>query len=133
MNLPTTVRDIRNQVRGRSRSAGEVCRPALDRLEAVEPSLHAFNTVIREQALARAADIDRNFDRWRDRPLVGVPIALKDNLCTKGVRTTASSRMLETYIPPYDATVVSKLDAAGATWIGRPTATSSRWARRTRI
>ena len=119
MNLPTTVRDIRDQVRGRSRSASEVCRAALDRLEAVEPSLHAFNTVIREQALGRAADIDRDFDRWRDPPLVGVPIALKDNLCTKGVRTTASSRMLETYIPPYDATVVSKLDAAGAIIIGK--------------
>ena len=106
MNPPTTVREIRDRVRRRARSAIEVCRAALDRLEAVEPSLHAFNTVTREQALARAADIDRDFDRWRDRPLVGVPIALKDNLCTRGVRTTASSRMLETYIPPYDATVV---------------------------
>ncbi|HEY3043903.1 MAG TPA: Asp-tRNA(Asn)/Glu-tRNA(Gln) amidotransferase subunit GatA [Vicinamibacterales bacterium] len=106
-------------MRRRSRSASEVCRAALDRLEAVEPSLHAFNTVTRDHALARAADIDRDFDRWRDQPLAGVPIALKDNLCTKGVRTTASSRMLETYIPPYDATVVSKLDAAGAIVIGK--------------
>jgi aspartyl-tRNA(Asn)/glutamyl-tRNA(Gln) amidotransferase subunit A len=119
MNRPVTVRDIRDDVRRRSRSASEVCRAALDRLEAVEPSLHAFNTVTREAALARAADIDRDFDRWREQPLVGVPIALKDNLCTKGVRTTASSRMLETYIPPYDATVVSKLDAAGAVVIGK--------------
>ena len=119
MNPPATVRDIRDTVRGRSHSASEVCRTALDRLEAVEPSLHAFNTITREQALARAAEIDGDFDRWRDRPLVGVPIALKDNLCTKGVRTTASSRMLETYVPPYDATVVSKLDAAGAIVIGK--------------
>ena len=106
-------------MRQRSRSATEVCRAALDRLDAVEPSLHAFNTVTREQALARADAIDRDPDRWRDRPLVGVPIALKDNLCTKGVRTTASSRMLETYVPPYDATAVSKLDAAGAVVIGK--------------
>jgi len=119
MNRPATVRDILDNVRQRSRSASEVCRAALDRLDAVEPSLHAFNTVTREQALARAAEIDRDFDRWRDRPLVGVPIALKDNLSTKGVRTTASSRMLETYVPPYDATVVSKLDAAGAIVIGK--------------
>jgi aspartyl-tRNA(Asn)/glutamyl-tRNA(Gln) amidotransferase subunit A len=119
MNPPATVRDIRDGVRRRARSATEVCRAALDRLDAVEPSLHAFNTVTREQALARAAEIDRDLDRWRDRPLVGVPIALKDNLCTKGVRTTASSRMLETYIPAYDATVVSKLAAAGAVVIGK--------------
>ena len=119
MNQPTTVRDIRDDVRRGARSASEVCRAALDRIEAVEPSLHAFNTVTREQALARAAAIDRDLDRWRDQPLVGVPIALKDNLCTKGVRTTASSRMLETYLPPYDATAVSKLDAAGAVVIGK--------------
>jgi aspartyl-tRNA(Asn)/glutamyl-tRNA(Gln) amidotransferase subunit A len=119
MSQPATVRDIRDDVRRRSRSASEVCRAALERLEAVEPSLNAFNTVTRDQALARAAEIDRDFDRWRDRPLVGVPIALKDNLCTKGVRTTASSRMLETYLPPYDATAVSKLEAAGAIVIGK--------------
>ena len=119
MSHPTTVRDIRDGVRQRTRSASEVCRAALDRLEAVEPSLHAFNTVTREQALARAADIDRDLDRWRDQPLVGVPIALKDNLCTKGVRTTASSRMLERYVPPYDATAVSKLEAAGAIVLGK--------------
>jgi aspartyl-tRNA(Asn)/glutamyl-tRNA(Gln) amidotransferase subunit A len=119
MNPPATVREIRDTVRRRSRSASEVCRAALDRLEAVEPSLHAFNTVTREQALARAAEIDRDFEPWRDRPLVGVPIALKDNLCTKGVRTTASSRMLETYVPPYDATAVSRLAAAGAIVIGK--------------
>jgi aspartyl-tRNA(Asn)/glutamyl-tRNA(Gln) amidotransferase subunit A len=119
MTAPATVRDIRDRVRRRSQSATEVCRAALDRLDAVEPSLHAFNTVTREQALTRAAAIDRDPDSWRDRPLVGVPIALKDNLCTKGVRTTASSRMLETYVPPYDATVVTRLEAAGAVVIGK--------------
>jgi aspartyl-tRNA(Asn)/glutamyl-tRNA(Gln) amidotransferase subunit A len=119
MSDPVTVRDIRDSVRQRVRSAHDVCAEALARLDAVEPSLHAFNTVTRDQALARAAAIDRDFGRWRDRPLVGVPIALKDNLCTRGVRTTASSRMLETYVPPYDATVVSKLDAAGAIVIGK--------------
>jgi aspartyl-tRNA(Asn)/glutamyl-tRNA(Gln) amidotransferase subunit A len=75
--------------------------------------------VAREQALARAAEIDRDLDRWRDRPLVGVPVALKDNLCTKGIRTTASSRMLEAYLPPYDATAFAKLEAAGAVVIGK--------------
>ena len=119
MTRPATVREIRDSVRSRTRSATEVCLDALARIEAVEPALHAFNTVTREQALARASDIDAHFDRWRDAPLVGVPIALKDNLCTKGVRTTASSRILETFAPPYDATAVARLHAAGAVVLGK--------------
>ncbi len=61
-------------------------------------------------------------------PLAGVPIALKDNLCTRGIRTTASSRMLEHYVPPYDATVVARLDAAGASRDapGTPTAPAAK-------
>jgi aspartyl-tRNA(Asn)/glutamyl-tRNA(Gln) amidotransferase subunit A len=119
MNQPTTVRDIRDRVRRRALSATECCRETFARLDAVDASLHAFNTVTREQALARAAEIDRDLERWRDRPLVGVPVALKDNLCTRGIRTTASSRMLDTYLPPYDATAVAKLEAAGAVVIGK--------------
>jgi len=119
MTAPATIRSIRDSVRSRSRSATDVCREALGRLEAAEPTLHAFNTVTAEQALARAAEIDRAPERWRDRPLAGVPVALKDNLCTKGGRTTASSRVLERYISPYDATVVEKLDAAGAVVVGK--------------
>ena len=119
MNQRATIREIRDAVRTRSRSAGDVCREALDRLEAVEPALHAFNTVTREQALERALRLDRDLARWRDRPLVGVPIALKDNLCTQGIRTTASSRILETFVPPYDATAVARLEAAGAVVIGK--------------
>src|SRR4051812_8844411 len=106
MNPPETARDIRDSVRRRSRTAVGVCEAALDRLDRADARLHAFNTVLRERALARAADIDRHLDEWIGRPLVGVPVALKDNLLTRGARTTASSRMLEHYVPPYDATAV---------------------------
>jgi aspartyl-tRNA(Asn)/glutamyl-tRNA(Gln) amidotransferase subunit A len=115
----TTVRSVRDDVRSRARSASDVCREALARIEALDPQLHAFNTVVADRALARAGEIDRHFDQWRDRPLVGVPVALKDNMCTRGVRTTASSRMLEHYVPPYDATVVERLEAAGAVIVGK--------------
>ena len=95
------------------------CETALARAEALNRSLNAFNTIARERALARAAAIDADPDRWRDAPLAGVPIAIKDNICTLGVRTTASSRMLADYVPPYDATVIARLEAAGAIVVGK--------------
>jgi aspartyl-tRNA(Asn)/glutamyl-tRNA(Gln) amidotransferase subunit A len=119
MTIATTIRGVRDAVRARHRSAADVCREALDRIAALNPQLNAFNTVIADQALARAETLDRDHDRWHDAPLLGVPVALKDNLCTRGVRTTASSRMLDTFVPPYSATVVEKLDAAGAVIVGK--------------
>ena len=116
---PSPVQEIRDAVRSRARSAGDVCRDALSRIVATNPQLNAFNTVAAERALARAEAIDRDLDRWRDAPLTGVPVAIKDNLCTAGLRTTASSRMLESYVPPYDATAVAHLEAAGAVVVGK--------------
>ncbi len=119
MRATATVRDLRDQIRSGRRSAVEVCRETLTRIERLEPSLHAFNSVTTDLALARASELDAQRDRWRDAPLLGVPIALKDNLCTRGVRTTASSRMLESFVPPYNATVVERLCQAGAVVIGK--------------
>jgi aspartyl-tRNA(Asn)/glutamyl-tRNA(Gln) amidotransferase subunit A len=119
MSDGVTARSARDAFRSRSRSAADLCRETIARIDALDPALHAFNTVVAEHALARAEAMDRDFDRWRDAPLAGVSVALKDNLCTRGIRTTASSRMLEHYVPPYDATVVSRLDAAGAIVVGK--------------
>jgi len=119
MMTAATLRGVRDEVRARSRSATEVCREALGRIAALDPQLHAFNTVTADAALARAEAIDRDPDRWRDAPLAGVPVALKDNLCTRGVRTTASSRVLQSFVPPYSATVVDRLEAAGAIVLGK--------------
>ncbi|MCC7417342.1 MAG: Asp-tRNA(Asn)/Glu-tRNA(Gln) amidotransferase subunit GatA [Acidobacteria bacterium] len=114
-----TIAGLAGAVRTGARTATEICQRALAQLDATEPSLHAFNTVAADRALARAAAIDRHPARWKQAPLAGVPIALKDNLCTRGLRTTASSRILDTFVPPYDATVVERLEAAGAVVVGK--------------
>ncbi|HEX6975304.1 MAG TPA: Asp-tRNA(Asn)/Glu-tRNA(Gln) amidotransferase subunit GatA [Vicinamibacterales bacterium] len=116
MHRPGTAAEIRSAIADGKRSAVEVCREALARIEAAEPALRAFTTVTAEAALARAEEIDRTRPSV---PLAGVPIALKDNLCTRGIRTTAGSRILERYVPPYDATVVTRLIDAGAVIVGK--------------
>ena len=119
MSTPATLVETREAVVSGARTAVEICREALARIEATDPALHAFHTVTAERALARAAEIDAHRDRFRNAPLAGVPVSLKDNICTNGVRTTASSRVLETFVPPYDATVVARLHAAGAILVGK--------------
>jgi aspartyl-tRNA(Asn)/glutamyl-tRNA(Gln) amidotransferase subunit A len=116
---PATIRQLREAIRTGARSAVEICRDALERIEAHDKEIHAFTMVTAGRALARAAAIDGDPDRWRDAPLAGVPVAIKDNLCMRGVPTTASSRILESFIPPYDATAVARLEAAGAVVLGK--------------
>jgi aspartyl-tRNA(Asn)/glutamyl-tRNA(Gln) amidotransferase subunit A len=113
-----TVREIRDAVQTGSRTATAICEEALAAIDAHDAHLHAFNTIARERALASAAAIDRHPDRAA-LPLAGVPVALKDNLCTRGIRTTASSKILEHFVPPFDATVVQRLENAGAVILGK--------------
>jgi aspartyl-tRNA(Asn)/glutamyl-tRNA(Gln) amidotransferase subunit A len=118
--LQSTAAAIRDDVaRGRT-SAVEICRACLDRTASVNPVLNAFNLVSAERALTQASEIDRRRAAGETLgPLAGVPVALKDNLCVRGVKTTASSRILEHFVPPYDATVVARLTAAGAVVVGK--------------
>jgi aspartyl-tRNA(Asn)/glutamyl-tRNA(Gln) amidotransferase subunit A len=111
-----TAGEIRDAVAGRQISAVAICEKALERIDSANQKLNAFLTVARERALERARTIDREHHAG---PLAGVPVALKDNIMTRGIRTTASSRMLERFVPPYDATVVKRLEAAGAIVMGK--------------
>ena len=111
---------MRDDVASGKTSAVEICRAALERIQATNATLNAFNLVDADRALARAESIDRlRASGAALGPLAGVPVALKDNMCMRGVRTTASSKILEHFVPPYDATVVEKLDAAGAVIVGK--------------
>jgi aspartyl-tRNA(Asn)/glutamyl-tRNA(Gln) amidotransferase subunit A len=118
--LDSSARVIRDEIAAGTVSAVDVCRAFLERIEAVNPSLNAFNLVAAERALARAGEIDRQRAQGISAgPLMGVPIAVKDNLCVRGMRTTASSRILERFVPPYDATAVRRMEAAGAVIVGK--------------
>ncbi len=110
--------ELRDAVAGRTTTAAEVCRATLQRIEQEGPALNAFLTLCPDRAIAAAARVDA--DPAADgMPLAGVPIAIKDNICTRGVRTTAGSRTLEQYVPLYDATVIARLEAAGAVLVGK--------------
>ncbi len=107
-------------VRSGERSAVEVVEEYLDRIETLDAELNAFNLVMADEARRVAAAVDERIAAGDDPgPLAGVPVALKDNMCTRGIATTCSSKILEGWEPPYDATVVERLAAAGAVAVGK--------------
>jgi aspartyl-tRNA(Asn)/glutamyl-tRNA(Gln) amidotransferase subunit A len=101
-------------------SAVDLTRAHLDRITQVDDQVRAFVTVTRDRALEAAADIDRRRSAGATLgPLAGIPLAIKDVICTRGVTTTCSSRILEHFVPPYDATVMTRLYAANAIMLGK--------------
>jgi len=112
-----TIEDIRAALKSKTTSAVELARERLDRIAASD--LNSFVTVCEEDALAAAGEADKRIACQGQTGLVGVPIAHKDVFCTAGVRTTCASRMLSEFVPPYDATVVTKLRDSGAIMLGK--------------
>ena len=106
-----TLKELQDKFTGGEISAGEIARAYLLRIGQVEPKIKSYISVTpRDELLANAQAIDDELKAWRKtEPLMAMPLGIKDNICTKGMRTTCGSRMLEHFVPPYDATVMSKL------------------------
>jgi aspartyl-tRNA(Asn)/glutamyl-tRNA(Gln) amidotransferase subunit A len=109
---------IQNAVNSGEISAREVAEIALKRIEAIDDKLGAFLTVEPQRVRARADEVDREV-KERRLPLAGIPITIKDNICTRHLRTTCGSKILEHYMPPYNATVIDRLERAGAVIVGK--------------
>lgn len=116
--IPDSALKLAQAVRQREISAEEVVDHFLREIEAKDTKIKAFITVCADQSLKEARKLDRQTE-LSHLPLAGVPVAIKDNIITKGIRTTCASRILENFFPPYDATVVERLKEAGAVIIGK--------------
>lgn len=115
-----TLEEIRNKIKNKEVKIVDVVNNIYERIEEMEPKIDAFLTLTKEYALKRAGNLQVRLDNGEDiGELGGVPIAIKDNICTKGIRTTCGSKMLENFIPSYNATVIDRLENAGAIMIGK--------------
>lgn len=114
-----TISMLRDGLKVGAFSSREVTLAYLDRIAAVEDRVGAYITVCGEEALRQADEADRRRRAGEDRPLLGVPVALKDNLCTEGVRTTCASKMLANFVPPYSAFAWERLREAGCVLLGK--------------
>jgi len=97
----------------------ELTREMLSRIHQVEPTIKAFVTITDDVALKQAEEADKTLAAGKGTPLTGIPVLIKDVICTKGIRTTCSSKMLENFIPVYQSTVMEKLNAAGTVLLGK--------------
>ncbi|CAH2214721.1 glutamyl-tRNA(Gln) amidotransferase (subunit A) [Tepidibacter aestuarii] len=115
-----TLKEVSEKIKKQEITALELTQSILDRIKEVEPKVDSYITITEEEALNRAKEIDEKIKAGEEiSVLAGIPMAVKDNICTDGVKTTCASKMLENFIPPYDATVVKKLNDAGAVMVGK--------------
>jgi len=115
LTITQTLKDLK----AKKYSSVELTQAYLDRIEHVDPTINAYVTVTNEEALKNAKAADEKRAQGSDAALLGIPLSVKDNFSTNGIRTTASSKVLDGYIPPYDATVVKKIKDAGMVLLGK--------------
>lgn len=113
------IRDLRKALDNKEISAVELCSEYLDNIDKKDKELLSYITVTKEKALNDAENAQKIIDEGKSSALTGIPLAIKDNICIDGVRTSCASKMLENFIPPYNATVIDKLNAQGYVLLGR--------------
>ncbi|MDD5758566.1 MAG: Asp-tRNA(Asn)/Glu-tRNA(Gln) amidotransferase subunit GatA [Desulfobulbaceae bacterium] len=114
-----TIHQLQELLQSKQLSSVELTNQVLNRIDQVEPQIGAFITECRDLALSQAAAADQMLAKGEGGPLCGIPLSIKDVLCTKGVRTTCGSKILEPFVPPYDATVITRLKEQGAVMVGK--------------
>ncbi len=114
-----TIAEAQAKLRERAISSRDLTRACLDRIAAVEPKLNAFITVCEKEALEQADAADKRLATGDAPRLCGIPLGIKDIYATRGVKTTCASKILENFVPPFDATVIAKLRAEGAVFVGK--------------
>ena len=114
-----TLHELQDKIKKGEVTATQITASVFDRIEAVEDKVHAFIRLMKDEAFAAAAKVDAEIKQGRIKPLSGIPVALKDIVCTQGVPTTCGSHILHNFVPPYNATVVQKLLDAGAIFVGK--------------
>ncbi|MDM9582668.1 Asp-tRNA(Asn)/Glu-tRNA(Gln) amidotransferase subunit GatA [Nostoc sp. GT001] len=115
-----SIRELHQQLVKKERSAVEITQEALERIKALEPKLHSFLCVTADRALEQAGAVDAKIAAGEEIGLLaGIPVGIKDNMCTKGIPTTCASRILENFVPPYESTATQKLADAGAVMVGK--------------
>ena len=115
----STIHELEKKLRNGDTSSVDITASVFERIEAVEERVHSYITILKEEALETARRADEELQKGNASPLMGIPIAIKDLLCTRGIRTTCGSHILHNFIPPYDATVITKLKEAGAVFPGK--------------
>ena len=115
-----TVHELKEKIQKKELSSAEITKAFAERIKEKEESLNAFLTVLTDDAIKQAEEMDKKIDKGEiTSELAGIPIGIKDNICTKGIKTTCGSKMLENFISPYDATVMEKINSAGMINLGK--------------
>ena len=115
-----SIKELHQQLVNKERSAVEIAQTTLKQIKAVEPKVKAFVSVTADQALATAQKVDEKIAAGETIGMLeGIPLGVKDNMCTKGIKTTCASQILANFVPPYESTVTQKLKDAGAVVVGK--------------
>jgi aspartyl-tRNA(Asn)/glutamyl-tRNA(Gln) amidotransferase subunit A len=114
-----TIHELQEKLKKGEVTATQITESVFSRIDRVEERVHSYIRLMKEEAMAAAARADEDIQKGNIKPLTGIPVALKDIVCTQGIPTTCGSHILHNFVPPYNATVVEKLSAAGAVFTGK--------------